>query len=241
VLHNQLSPFENIKIEWVPGARPTAYLYDSNDVEIENFELGDRSLEELLKILSEHGFTAARPVITYPENPDAVTSYKGRLYELFTIPNFFTNANDFARQRTRDGLTGYTLTITSDRENAFITKLLTDNGVEKVWLGGTDEEEEGQWKWVGGADESGTVFWTSDHLGTEDETYVNWREGEPNDVNDEDCSVFYMSDGKWNDVLCLSDKAALVVEFGDIPLEKELEEQKVEEKVVEKEEEKIDL
>jgi len=214
VLHNQLKQYDNIQVEWVPGARPAAHLYDADGNEIKNFELGDRSLEELIEVLKENGFTPSVPVFSYPQDPTASASYGGHHYELFTTQNFFNSADEHARGRTHEGLKGYTLTISSAGENAFVSDFLKTHNVEKAWLGAQDVEEEGKWKWIGEK-----VFWTGAADGTaEAGAYVNWHVGEPNDADDEDCAILYAMDGNWNDGSCLTEKAVLVVEYGDLPL-----------------------
>jgi len=215
VLHNQLKQYDNVEVEWVPGKSPTGYLYDADGTEIKNFELGDKSLDELLQLFSENGFTPSISVATYPQEPTASVSYGGHHYEVFNVPNFFKTSDEHARGRTHEGLRGYTVTISSAGENAFVSELLRTHGVEKAWLGAQDEEE-GKWKWIG---ENGQVFWNGAANGVaEGGAFANWHPGEPNDVNDEDCAFMYAMDGFWNDGSCLAERAALVVEYGDAPL-----------------------
>jgi len=222
VLHNQLSTYDNLKVEWSAGAKPTAYLYDADNNEIENFELGDRSLEELFQLFAEHGFTPKREVIIYPATPDATGTYGGHDYYVYAIINFHSAADEFARAQQKDGRTGYLVTLTTPRENAFVAGLLQQAGTDKAWFGGGDEVEEGVWTWKGGAaGEQGKVIWRGGADGQVGEgALANWREGEPNNVNDEDCGIIF-ADGKWNDGTCSMEKASLVVEFGDAPLVEE--------------------
>jgi len=217
VLHNQLKYYENVEVQWVPGATPTAYFYSADGTEVNNAELGDKSIEELFELFSSHGFTPARPVITYPSEPTSSASFGGHYYELYNTANFFQDANEFAQGRTHEGLQGALLTVTVPDENAFVVGLLSSNGVDKVWIGGQDESE-GEWKWIGG-EESGTMFWKGKSEGSAvDNHFVNWRAGEPNDVDDEDCAIMYGGDGKWNDGSCVLEKASLVIEYGNQPL-----------------------
>ncbi len=82
------------------------------------------------------------------------------------------------------GLTGYLATVTSAEENAFIDSIIGSND---VWLGGSDKDKEGTWKWMAGP-EKGQTF-----------SYTNWTNGEPNNYNNEDYLMMYASTGKWND------------------------------------------
>ena len=76
-------------------------------------------------------------------------------------------------------LGGHLATISSAEENQFIS-----SGVhEDMWIGFTDEREEGVWEWVTG----------------EDVEYTNWGSGEPNNSGNEDYA--HMSGyGQWNDL-----------------------------------------
>jgi tetratricopeptide (TPR) repeat protein len=88
---------------------------------------------------------------------------------------------------------GYLATIQTAAENEFVYQLTGGNN--SVWLGATDEAEEGVWSWVTG----------------EPWTYKNWAEGEPNNASEEDArGENYMSflwpeaPSYWNDVSAAS-------------------------------------
>jgi len=56
-----------------------------------------------------------------------------------------------------------------------------------VWIGLSDEAEEGKFKWVSGSPAS----------------FGNWLAGQPDDANHgEDCATLTLGDGKWNDADC---------------------------------------
>lgn len=82
---------------------------------------------------------------------------------------------------------GYVATITSEQEQDFIYQnYLIDGILDSYYLGGTDEENEGEWKWI-----TGETF-----------TYSNWDYGEPNGwgmEGKEDHLTVYSNSGKWND------------------------------------------
>jgi len=81
------------------------------------------------------------------------------------------------------------VTIGSPDENDFIKrKYFTDR--RDYWIGLTDSENEGTWKWTSGATLTG---------------YNNWLDNQPNNHNDQDCGVITIRNqnaGKWNDIPC---------------------------------------
>lgn len=86
------------------------------------------------------------------------------------------------------GLGGHLVTIQAPSENKFVYNLAVSGNTEYgTWLGGTDEEEEGTWKWVTG----------------EDWRYQSWRrndvETEPdNDFADEIPNADYLRFDGWD-------------------------------------------
>ncbi|XP_066541579.1 C-type lectin domain family 4 member F-like [Hoplias malabaricus] len=76
--------------------------------------------------------------------------------------------------------------INSKEEQEYLARKI---GSKQPWIGLTDSESENQWKWV-----DGSAL-----------TTAYWAEGEPNNLNEEDC--VHMSDRKnktWNDLSCSS-------------------------------------
>jgi len=82
------------------------------------------------------------------------------------------------------GIGGYLVTITSADEQDWVFNNLGRELLAEHWMGGTDSEREGDWRWV-----TNELF-----------SYTNWAQNEPNNVQNEDYMSFHWtSDGKWND------------------------------------------
>jgi len=219
VLQRQLQDtYDNVVVEWVSGLNPTAYFYDSQGTELSHRELVDMDLQELMNIFDNSGFVPLRQNLVYPDIPTATNTFGGHQYELYKLQNYFGPALEFAQTRKHNNVhSGYLVTVTSQEENDFVTRFLSENGVASVWMGAKDDEE-GKWKWISGP-EDGVVFWSGGPDGQQvGSTYVQWNKGEPNNVDDEDCAVILAS-GLWNDAVCDKPKISLLVEFGTEPLQ----------------------
>lgn len=111
----------------------------------------------------------------------------------------------------------YLATITSKMELTAAMAIVPNGG---AWLGGSDKQGEGTWKWMTGPEAGRTEFWTTalaqgikGYSGTNG-SYVNWNTGEPNDSgSDEDAlQIRNNTDGYWNDLPTTSSTLASVVE-----------------------------
>ena len=89
---------------------------------------------------------------------DAVP-FNGHWYKLFSTPTSWHDAKARCEQ-----VGGYLACVTSEQEHRFVLKIL-DGKVG--WLGGTDKQEEGHWKWI-----SGEAF-----------QYYGWLPGEPSNTD----------------------------------------------------------
>ncbi|MEM6781621.1 MAG: lectin-like protein [Pseudomonadota bacterium] len=128
-----------------------------------------------------------------------------------TLGNFYQNTTDFATWENarinaeNAGLngvpevTGHLATITSQEENDVVFGLLTATS----WLGGSDDEVEGVWRWVVGP-EAGQQFWQGLSTGSAvNGSYENWAPGEPNQFfgpGNPENFAHLRADGLWNDL-----------------------------------------
>lgn len=98
------------------------------------------------------------------------------------------------------GMCGYFANITSAEEKNFI---IANLGLNQTWLGGSDIETEGTWKWIDGP-EFGEVL-----------SYTNWAGGEPNDSggNEDALQTYSWSGGPWNDLAVNLSSLPYVIEY----------------------------
>lgn len=144
-------------------------------------------------------------------------------YYLF-IPNIgitWSNAKIAAENTTYYGLQGYLATLTSAEEAQIAGEQTTGAG----WIGGSDMQTEGTWKWMTGP-EVGMTFWQGTATGSTP-NFAFWNNGEPNNLGDEDYAHVTSAGvgvrGSWNDMTNIGDSAGdyqpkgYIVEYGGMP------------------------
>jgi hypothetical protein len=94
---------------------------------------------------------------------------------------------------------GFDLTsVETSGENQFLLGKVSLN----AWVGGSDSAAEGTWRW---APPNGSQFWQGKASGSAvGGAYTNWKSGQPDDLLNQDCSMFQggTGQGKWSDENC---------------------------------------
>jgi len=76
---------------------------------------------------------------------------------------------------------GHLACVETIEENVFLIEFAAKR---RGWLGATDEEQEGKWKWVNGSDSA----------------FKGWSPGEPSDRTGNENYAVIQASGGWNDV-----------------------------------------
>lgn len=145
----------------------------------------------------------------------------GHYYEFVAAPGIcWTAAKTAAAGRTYQGMQGYLATITFQGEQDF----LTGRQSSQYWLGASDMDVEGEWRWKTGP-EAGQLIWKGDGATGRALAYTNWVAGQPDDYKNqyrpqgEDYGMLYGQSGQWNDLDECGTGAGIagyIVEYGGL-------------------------
>ncbi|MBI4837867.1 MAG: hypothetical protein HY806_01725 [Nitrospirae bacterium] len=133
-------------------------------------------------------------------------SETGHYYKRFDTVMTWNDAKSYA-----ESIGGYLATINSENENTFLFNNIGNITFpdDVVWLGGTDEAQEGVWKWV-----TGETFWDNGTC----LLYCNWGSVEPNNYQGNQNYLNYNShiyNGQWDDEFNRS--TPFIVEMNSAP------------------------
>lgn len=132
--------------------------------------------------ICEYGLAASAAEGTVETVSSEVVEFNGHYYQVYDTPVTWDEAKAHC-----ESLGGHLATITSDEENSFIKNLISSGTKNAYWLGASDVEEEGVWKWI-----TGEPF-----------EFTDWGSGEPNNDSDEDYLELLIKafnyQSKWND------------------------------------------
>ncbi|MDF7808818.1 lectin-like protein [Pontiellaceae bacterium B12219] len=92
---------------------------------------------------------------------------------------------------------GYLAVVSTEAETLLVAATVPDVKVVRPWLGATDEQEEGVWRWI-----NGEAF-----------VYTRWAENEPNNYKEPQMFLRYRNKSlQWDDASA-STKAAVLIEY----------------------------
>lgn len=117
------------------------------------------------------------------EPPSDAVAFRGNHYKAFLD----TNSTWWEAKFACDDIGGELVVIQNAKENEFVRRLAQDN---LIWLGGTDEFEEGVWTW-----DNGDEF-----------KYKNWSKDQPSDASGHNFLVLDGKTGTWADTTDFSGK-----------------------------------
>jgi len=166
----------------------------------------------VVHVLPFAGPRESRPVKTIATNPET-----GHTYQIvWDHHSTWHEAREKAKGMQCNGVPGHLATITSPEEQEFLTANFWNWHSGPLYIGASDADQEGVWKWVDGP-EAGQVFFADGHC-------VNgfserWCANEPNNMGaehegGEDVAVWnWMGEASWNDVAANNRQHGYLVEF----------------------------
>lgn len=131
----------------------------------------------------EEETAATAPVFDAEFAPAGQAAYDGHYYYLFKEEMEWKQAKQFCEE-----MGGHLAVITSPLEQRRVEQLMEKADGNDSWIGGTDEKQEGSWKWVTG----------------EEFDYTNWGYSQPDNYQHGEEFENHMEmsgwDGSWNDL-----------------------------------------
>lgn len=147
--------------------------------------------------------------------PSTAVEFNGHYYQVYDNSMTWTEAKEYCEK-----LGGHLVTITTADEQSFVESIIKNGTKSCYWLGGTDEEAEGNWKWI-----TGEAF-----------SYTHWGKDMPDNWETENYLMMFREDhpskpgntfGYWNDLkddctckgtpFFRKDEFGLICEWDEIP------------------------
>ncbi|XP_073714251.1 uncharacterized protein [Misgurnus anguillicaudatus] len=160
------SPGEPQKFAYCP---PIGDLYEEVQILSKvNSDLEEETSQLRIKYtaLEAAAATKCTPVTAKGSCPDNWHYFQGSCYFISEESESWPQSQAYCKQKG-----GHLAIILNADEQTFIWNLLPRGDWNAYWIGITDEETEGDWRWVDGTKLVGGF----------------WEHGEPNNVNNEDC------------------------------------------------------
>jgi len=164
--------------------------------EIENVlhRLGDVPGFKAFGALMSDGIANLKSLHRQPATvPPRAKNYAGHHYAFIPLPITWEEAHAFCATHG-----AHLATITDELLQRWVTERFGSPSLgQTVWLGGTDEGSEGDWRWVTG----------------EPWAYTNWAAGQPNNEADAEHALAFESEGWWVDADGRKDARPFLMEW----------------------------
>jgi hypothetical protein len=153
-----------------------------------------RIAKSLLRQFGRGAFFLAAVASSSLAASQVVGPFNGHYYQLVgdgTGVDWY-QARDAASNMTANGLPGYLATITTVEEHTFVATSIAPAGT--TWLGASDEQYEGWFKWVTGESAGYGIGIAG--------MYASWSAGQPDGGSEEDCLASFGDFSNWADEGC---------------------------------------
>ena len=157
------------------------YVKDGGTTRPTEFRTDDQAGTPFVMVVLRRGPAAGQPASAAPR--DAAV-FEGHAYQ------FFKEVLDWQQARRRcEELGGHLAVITSTAENSFVAELAKKHlpqmgAMDGVWLGATEDQKEGEWRWTDGKPLD----------------FTKWGPGQPNNKgNNEHYLLLYLAESVWSD------------------------------------------
>ncbi|SNR54022.1 Ig-like domain-containing protein [Lutibacter flavus] len=210
------------------GSHPVSATFNISEgkLTLSSSKTGSEAVADLENAVKDVYFTSSNSVpgekkFSFTINEKNYLPSTGHYYEYISAAGItWSNAKIAAQTKDYYGLIGYLATITSLEEAQLAGEQATGQG----WIGGSDDDVEGTWKWVTGP-EAGKSFWIGGINGTTNGTDISppfayWSSNEPNDwpnsgIQGEENYAHVYDNGRWNDYPnSNSSISGYIVEYG---------------------------
>ena len=195
--YNEPDDWSTTNLLW--DQRSLTFTASSTTTTLSFQDLGANSLGSVIGDVQVYEIPAA---VTTILNNDGSLSYDaatGKFYRYVTEWETWADAQTAAVSAQLNGISGQLVTIGSAYENDVVWSL-HNGGPWGIWLGGSDQENEGHWRWYEGTT-AGELFWHGDDTGSaQNGNYTNFYQYQPDDFNGTQDDLFQSSDtGFWDD------------------------------------------
>lgn len=135
-------------------------------------------MKKIIQLSITLGIAILVSTIAFGDSDKIYNPVNGHWYQRFDDTMTWHDAKQYC-----ESLDGYLVTITSQEEDDFVYNNLGFVSPHDCWLGGTDESQEGDWRWI-----------TGENWG-----YTNWEstKPEPNNCDNVEHYLMYWTPNSW--------------------------------------------